>query len=54
MKQDVHVRHAVGRCPVDGVPILDSGYSDDPELWEHSWPAHPELCAPYLLPEEGE
>jgi hypothetical protein len=32
----IHVRHKVGRCPVCGAPILDSGYSDDPELWEHA------------------
>ena len=32
----VYLRHKVGRCPVCGAPILDSGYDDDPEKWEHA------------------
>jgi hypothetical protein len=33
----IYIRHVVGRCPVCGKWILDCGYSDDPELWEHEW-----------------
>jgi hypothetical protein len=36
MTEAIYLRHAVGRCPVCGVPILDSGYDDDPEKWEHA------------------
>lgn len=34
----IYIRHIVGRCPVDGEPILDSGYDDDPSHWEHAYP----------------
>lgn len=34
---DIPIRHKVGWCPVCGSPILDCGYCDDPELWEHAW-----------------
>lgn len=27
--------HQVGRCPVCGAPIFDSGYDDDPAKWWH-------------------
>ena len=33
----VYIRHYVGRCPVCGAKILDSGCSDDMDFWEHAW-----------------
>ena len=36
MPDPVYLRHKVGWCPVCGAPILDSGYDDDPEKWEHA------------------
>lgn len=38
MTTDIFIQHVVGRCPVCGCPMLDCGYSDDPQLWEHSLP----------------
>lgn len=33
----IYIRHVVDRCPVEGAPILDSGYDDDLTKWEHAW-----------------
>lgn len=33
--QDIYIRHVVGRCPIDGMEILDNGQDDDPQHWEH-------------------
>lgn len=30
--------HQVGRCPVCGAAVLDSGYDDDPDKWWHEDP----------------
>ena len=40
MRSDIFISRQAGRCPVCGCPILDSGYSDDPEEWEHDWACH--------------
>ncbi|HEV2175203.1 MAG TPA: hypothetical protein VGR71_16640 [Nitrospira sp.] len=36
MAEPIFIQHVVGRCPVDGMEILDSGYDDDPEHWQHA------------------
>lgn len=42
MREAVCIRHVVGWCPACGEPVLDGGYSDDPELWQHAWPDYVE------------
>jgi hypothetical protein len=37
MRNDIYISHITGRCSVCGCPILDCGYSDDPEKWEHDF-----------------
>jgi hypothetical protein len=34
---DIYISHVVGRCPICGAPIIDNGYSDDIEEWDHVW-----------------
>lgn len=36
MKQDIYLQHIVGRCPIDGMPILDNGQDDEVQHWQHS------------------
>ena len=38
--QLICLRHVAGWCPVCGAAILDAGYTDDPDLWEHAWLPH--------------
>ena len=33
----VWISRIVGKCPLCGAPVLDCGYSDDSQLWEHDW-----------------
>lgn len=33
----IYINSHVGWCAYCGAPILDNGFSDDPEFWEHSW-----------------
>lgn len=37
MSIPVFISHIAGRCAVCGAPILDCGYRDDPDLWEHDY-----------------
>jgi hypothetical protein len=40
MKFPVYIRHKVGWCPVCGAPILDAGWTDDPNGWVHAMPLY--------------
>ena len=37
MSVPVFISHVIGRCPVCGAPLTDSGFDDDPGKWEHDW-----------------
>jgi hypothetical protein len=44
----VYIRHKVGWCPICEAPMLDVGWTDDPDGWIHSWPWY----APHYRPRD--
>jgi hypothetical protein len=38
MKTPIYIKHRVGTCMVCGAPILDAGWTADPNGWAHAMP----------------